>query len=143
MDTIYFSSDCYVTAQFYDVDVMQVVYHGNYTRYMEEARSLLLDALGYGYFDMQADGLVWPVVKLEIKYIKPITLKQRVRIHTSLIEYENRIGISYIFYDEYNTVLCKAKTYQMAVSIETKQSCFSSKTFIEKVEALCKKNSNA
>ena len=139
MDTIYFSSDCYVTAQFYDVDVMQVVYHGNYTRYMEDARSLLLDALGYGYFDMQADGLVWPVVKLEIKYIKPIFLKQRIRIRTN----ENRLGISYLFYDEHDTLLCKAKTYQMAVSIETKQSCFSSKTFIDKVEALCKKNSNA
>ena len=32
MDTVYFSCDCYVTAQFYDVDVMQVVYHGNYIR---------------------------------------------------------------------------------------------------------------
>ena len=128
MDTVYFSCDCFVTAQFYDVDVMQVVYHGNYTRYMEEARSLLMDSLGYGYFEMQADGLVWPV-----------TLKQRVRIRTNLIEYENRIGLSYLFYDEHDTLLCKAKTYQMAVSIETKHSCFSSKTFIEKVEALCKK----
>ena len=92
---------------------------------------------------MQADGLVWPVVHLELKYPKPIFLKQRIRIRTNLIEYENRIGISYLFYDEHDTLLCKAKTYQMAVSIETKQSCFSSKTFIDKVEALCKKNSNA
>ena len=143
MDTIYFSCDCYVTAQFYDVDVMQVVYHGNYTRYMEEARSLLMDTLGYGYFEMQEDGLVWPVVKLEIKYNKPIFLKQRIRIRINLIEYENRLGISYLFYDEHNTLLCKAKTYQMAVSIETKQSCFTSKTLIEKVEAVCKQHSNA
>lgn len=143
MDTVFFSCDCYITSQFYDVDVMQVVYHGNYTRYMEEARSLLMDSLGYGYFEMQADGLVWPVVKLEIKYIKPILLKQRIRIHTNLIEYENRLGISYLFYDEHDTVLCKAKTYQMAVSLKTKKSCFTSKTLIEKVEAVCKKNINA
>ena len=143
MDTIYFSSDCYVTAQFYDVDVMQVVYHGNYTRYMEEARSLLMDSLGYGYFDMQADGLVWPIVKLEIKYIKPITLKQRVRIHTRLIEYENRIGISYLFYDEHNTLLAKPQSYQLSVAIYTKRSSSSSQTFIQMVKAISRKHSNA
>lgn len=122
---------------------MQVVYHGNYIRYMEEARSLLMDKIGYGYFEMRSDSLFWPVVKLEIKYIKPVLLRQKIRIRTNLIEYENRLGVSYFFYDEHDTLLCKAKTYQMAVSAETRQSCFSSKTLIEKVEALCKKNSNA
>ncbi|WP_258031844.1 acyl-CoA thioesterase [Campylobacter concisus] len=34
---------------FFDVDSMEVMWHGNYVKYLEMARCELLDKLGYNY----------------------------------------------------------------------------------------------
>ena len=39
--------------EFYDVDSMGVVWHGNYVKYMELGRCALLDKIGYGYNEMK------------------------------------------------------------------------------------------
>jgi len=36
-----------LTVEFFDVDSMQIVWHGNYLKYMERARCALLDKIGY------------------------------------------------------------------------------------------------
>ena len=51
-------------AQFYDVDSMNVVWHGNYVKYFETARCALLGEIGYGYEAMRADGYAYPIVKI-------------------------------------------------------------------------------
>ena len=37
-----------IEVPFFDVDVMQIVWHGHYVKYLEVARCAFLDALGYG-----------------------------------------------------------------------------------------------
>ena len=37
------SAEISTQAQFYDLDPMQIVWHGNYARYLEQARCALLD----------------------------------------------------------------------------------------------------
>lgn len=41
---------------FFDVDSMEVMWHGNYVKYLEMARCELLDKLGYNYIAMKKDG---------------------------------------------------------------------------------------
>ena len=48
---------------FEDLDSMNVVWHGNYVRYMEQARCDLLEKMGYTYFDMKKEGYAYPVAK--------------------------------------------------------------------------------
>ena len=38
---------------FFDVDMMEVVWHGHYVKYFEEARCALLDKLGHNYRQMR------------------------------------------------------------------------------------------
>jgi len=50
---------------------MKVVYHGNYAQYFEMARVESIRELGFTYKDMEAMGIIMPIVKLNIKYIRP------------------------------------------------------------------------
>lgn len=119
------STEVKIQTQFYDLDPMNVVWHGNYLRYLEQARSALLAGIGYGYREMEASGYVWPVVDLSIKYVRPLKLSQHFIVSATLKEYENRICIDYRVLDaESRAVLTKARSVQLAVSIATGELSF-------------------
>lgn len=124
-----------IQVEFFDLDPMNVVWHGNYVKYMESARCALLSKLNYDYKAMEKDGYVWPVVQLGIKYIHPLRFMQKVRVEVSLVEYEICLKLQYRFIDmETGKVITKAESTQMAVQIKTGESCLGSpKEFVEKV----------
>jgi len=62
------SAEITLTTQFGDVDPMRVVWHGTYIRYLEQARSELMDKIGYNYPEMNASGYVWPIVDLRVDW---------------------------------------------------------------------------
>lgn len=134
------SADCEIIAQFYDVDPMQVVWHGNYIRYFEQARGLLLDVIDYNYPQMSASGYVWPIVDMRVKYVRPVRYQQRIIVQATLVEYENRLKIDYRCRDAVSgEVLTKAHTIQVAVSAATgEMSLESPAALVEKVRrVLC------
>jgi acyl-CoA thioester hydrolase len=109
------SADVVIHTQFYDLDPMQVVWHGNYPRFLEQARCALLDRIGYNYPQMQASGFVWPIVDMRIKYVRPIRFGDAVTVTATLSEYANRLKIDYRICDGAGQVLTKAHTIQVAV----------------------------
>lgn len=124
--------------QFYDLDPMKIVWHGNYPRFLELARGALLDLIGYNYPEMAASGYIWPIVDMQIKYVKPARLAQTLAIRAELIEYENRIKIGYRIRDEASgELLTKAQTIQLCVHAETGELRLDCPPeFIAKVKAL-------
>jgi len=121
------SAEITVTAQFYDLDPMRVVWHGNYPRYLEQARCALLDRIGYNYPEMDESGYLWPIVDMRLKYVRPIRFAQTVRVRATLVEYENRLRIEYRITDETTgAVLTKATTTQLAVEAATQDLCLES-----------------
>ena len=127
-----------VKAQFYDLDPMQVVWHGNYPRFLEEARCALLDKIGYNYTEMAASGYAWPIVDLRIKYVRPIRFAQSIRVTANLAEYENRLRIGYRILDaESGEVLTKATTIQLAVEVSSGEMCLEAPAILlDKVRGL-------
>lgn len=114
------SATIVVSVPFYDVDAMQVAWHGHYVKYMEQARCHLLDLLDYNYQQMQASGYVWPVVDLRIKYIKPLLFKQQVKIKVSLVESDYGMAMKFVFYDQDSGKrLTKAYSKQVAVAVDS------------------------
>jgi len=114
-----------VCAEFYDIDPMQVVWHGNYVRFLEVGRKALLESLDYGYEQMRASGWSFPVVDLRLRYVKPAVLGQRLRVRASLAEWENRLVIDYEIRDASSAqLLTKASTTQVAVSAATGELSF-------------------
>ena len=124
--------------EFYDVDAMGVVWHGNYVKYMELGRCALLVKIGYGYNEMKESNYAFPVASLKLKYIKPLMFKQTAIIKAVLSEYENRIKIEYFIYDkESGELVTKGESIQMALNMKTLTTSFQCpECFIKKVEAL-------
>lgn len=135
------SVDVILKAEFYDVDSMKVVWHGNYIRFYEQARCVLLDKIGYNYNEMEQRGIAWPVVKLDVKYMKPIQFSQEFKVTATLEEYENMLKISYRIYSlEDDELLNKGTTTQMAVDMRNRQSLLASPAhFILMVEECMEK----
>ena len=126
-----------VDVAFHDSDPMGVTWHGNYFRYLESARSALLTKIGYNYLDMAASGYFWPIVEARIKFVKPTTFGQRLRVNAELTEYENRLRISYTITDcKSDECVTKAETTQVAVEKDSGEMCFCSpQVLLDKVRA--------
>lgn len=122
---------------FYEVDPMQIMWHGNYINFMERARCALLEKIGYTYIDMEKDGFGWPVVDVHVKYIRPLQFRQKVRVTARITEYEFGLRLTYTFVDiETGKVTTKAETTQMAVNIKNRETCLvSPRELVEKIEA--------
>ncbi|MDR0524586.1 MAG: acyl-CoA thioesterase [Spirochaetaceae bacterium] len=128
------------SVEFYDVDSMHIVWHGNYIKYFEKARCALLDQIGYGYPEMKESGYAFPVVALSVKYLKALTFRDQVRAKAVLIEYENGLRIKYELRNEKTgEIHTKALSDQMAVDLSTGKACFvCPEILIKKIENLKK-----
>ncbi len=114
-----------VTIQFYDVDPLNIVWHGNYVRFLEQARSELLKKIGFTYHDMNDAGFAFPVVDLRLKFIRPASFGQTIRVRATLIEWKNRVRIDYLVYDiKTKENLTKGQTTQLAVDLQTQETQF-------------------
>jgi acyl-CoA thioester hydrolase len=111
--------------EFFDLDPMEVVWHGHYVKYLEIVRGVLLDTIDYNYAQMKASGYVWPVIDMHVRYIAPAAYRQRLKLRAEIIEWENRLKIAYLISDgSTGRRLSRATTTQVAVEIATQKMCF-------------------
>ena len=98
------------TVKYYECDRMGITHHSNYVRFMEEARIDWMDQLGYGFEQMEAEGVVSPVMEIECAYKHPTTFKDAIEISVEIAEistlkicfaYTMRVG---------ETVVCTARS---------------------------------
>lgn len=109
-----------IQVPFFDVDPMRIVWHGNYVKYLEVARCAFLDSIGYSYDEMGRRGFSWPIVKMDLKYIRPARFGQTIRIDMAISEIDSCLRIDYTLSDEQTgEKLTRASTTQAAVSLET------------------------
>ncbi len=121
----YLSHSIELSIPFHDVDSMQVVWHGNYFRYFENAREALLKKLAFGYSEMVLSDYHWPIIDTHAKYIRPLRFEQKIEVFAYLTEYENRLRIDYEIMDVISKkITTKAYTIQAAVHKDTQEICF-------------------
>jgi acyl-CoA thioester hydrolase len=111
--------------QFFDLDPMQIVWHGNYVKYLEVARCALLDKIDYNYEQMRASGYAWPIIDMHLRYAGPAAFGQRLLLRAEIVEWENRLRIDYLVSDAASGKrLNRATTTQVAVDIASGEMCF-------------------
>ena len=111
--------------QFFDLDPMEVVWHGHYVKYFEIIRGVLLDTIDYNYPQMKASGYVWPIVDMHVRYAASATFGQRLKLRAEIVEWENRLKIGYLITDAASgRRLTRASTTQVAVEIVSGEMCF-------------------
>ncbi|PJX27853.1 thioesterase [Advenella sp. S44] len=114
-----------MTIPFFDVDAMHIVWHGHYVKYLEVARCALLDKLGYNYDTMREAGYVWPVVTMQLKYVRPAVFGQQVLVRAHIQEWQSRLRIAYVITDAASGErLTQAETTQVAVLLENREMQF-------------------
>ena len=128
--------DTEVLVPFFDVDTMNIVWHGHYVKYLEVARCALLDKLNHNYTHMLESGYGWPVIDLQLRYVRGAVFGQRINVRASLVEWENRLKIDYLITDvATGERLTRASTVQVAVSLEGHEmQLVSPKVFVDAVE---------
>jgi acyl-CoA thioester hydrolase len=111
--------------QFFDLDPMEIVWHGNYVKYLEVVRCALLDKIGYNYLEMKNSGFAWPVIDMQLRYVGPAKFGQNLTLRADIIEWENRLKIDYLISDTATGKrLTRASTTQVAVDIASGEMCF-------------------
>ncbi|MET0182284.1 MAG: acyl-CoA thioesterase [Caulobacterales bacterium] len=108
--------------QFYDVDPMSIVWHGNYPRFLELGRVSVLNEISYGYEAMKASGYAWPIIDMQMRYARPMRLHQRVAITSGIVEWENRLKIAFEIRDATTGQrIMRASAVQVAVDMQTEE----------------------
>ena len=105
--------------QFYDCDPMGVVWHGNYLRYMEVARTELLGKIGCDLSSIrEGDGVDLPLIESGMKYLRPLHAGDDFHVVLLIRECEVRLAFDY-FIGKGDTLCCLGSTVQCAVSRKT------------------------
>lgn len=119
------SHEIELSPAFHDLDPMDVVWHGNYVKYLEIARNALMARFDYDYPQMKESGYAWPIVDMRLKYVRSLVYGQKVRIRARIVEWENRLKIDYqVRCADSGQVLTKASSIQVAVDIATREMCW-------------------
>ena len=128
--------DTEILVPFFDVDTMHVVWHGHYVKYLEVARCALLDKIGHNYSHMLDSGYAWPVIDMQLRYVRGAVFGQTLNVRASLVEWENRLKVNYLITDRASGErLTRASTVQVAVEIATREMQLASpKVFTDAVD---------
>lgn len=105
--------------RFEEVDALNVVWHGRYPSYFEDARVAFGKAYGLGYLDFYTAGLIVPVKQMGIDYVAPLRFGQTCRITASLHWAEAaRLNFSYTITDEAGAALTTGYTVQLFLNTD-------------------------
>ena len=88
-------------AQYYETDQMGIIHHSNYIRWFEEARTDLMDQIGFGYDQMEKQGIIVPVLSVNCEYKSMVRYNDRVYIIPKIDVFNGiRLQISYRVIDK-------------------------------------------
>lgn len=95
------------TAHYYETDRMGIIHHSNYIRWMEEARMDYLRQHGICYSDLEAAGLVSPIVEVRCQYRRMVRFEDAVAIEVSIAKYTGvKLTLAYRMTNETTGELC-------------------------------------
>ncbi len=107
-----------------ETDQMGYVYYGNYPQFFEIGRVEALRALGISYKKMEEEGIMLPVLKLEIKYVAPAKYDELLEIKTEIREMPNtRITFHHEIRNEKGDLLTLGMVQLVFVRIADKKPC--------------------
>jgi acyl-CoA thioester hydrolase len=109
---------CEMRTLYVDTDRSQVVYHANYLRYFEFGRATLMRDTAYPYREVEESGFVYPIIKIDIDYFRPLYYDDVMFIHTRPSTLERvRLQFDYVItHQESGDIVCKGFTRHCAVN---------------------------
>ena len=113
--------------RFSEVDMMGVVWHGNYPLYLEDAREAFGAELGLSYALYIRENVFVPIVKMDVDYKRPVRFGMRPVIRIEYVPTDAaKVIFDYKLYDkESGDVFLTARTVQVFMDRDYKLMWFS------------------
>ena len=116
------SDEIEIRIRYGETDQMGVVYHGNYAQYLEMGRLELLRKMGVSYKKMEEEGIMLPVLALNINFKKSACYDDVVNVKTQLKKLPSvRIEFDYEITNQHGEILTTANTVLVFVNMKTKR----------------------
>ncbi len=81
-----YSSETKIRVHYALTDQMGFVYHGHYAQFYEVGRTEAIRQLGFAYKDIEALGIIMPVVEAKFKFLLPAKYDDLITVKTTLKE---------------------------------------------------------
>jgi len=119
-----YQSETTVRVRYGETDQMGYVYYGFYAMYYEVARVESLRKLGLTYKEIEAMGVIMPVLENHSRFIAPGRYDEVLRIVTTLREKPGvRIRFEYEIFNEANKLIHQGETLLAFVDQKTNRPC--------------------
>jgi acyl-CoA thioester hydrolase len=106
-----FITETQIRVRYAETDQMNVVYYGNYAQYFEVARAESIRNLGFTYKEMEAAGVIMPVVEMQTKFLRPAHYDDLLTIRTILrdLPVDHRIHFEHEVFNQEKKLLTLGK----------------------------------
>lgn len=105
-----------------ETDQMGYAYYGRYAEYFETGRVEAFRSLGISYKAMEDEGIMMPVLNLQINYHRPLFYDEEVTIETTIAQLPTlRIRFSYKVYNSQNELTADGETTLLFVDAATRK----------------------
>lgn len=109
-----------IRVRYGETDQMGVVYHGNYTQYLEQGRTEWLRELGFSYKWMEENNIFLPVVHLTIDFKSPAHYDDVLIVSTRLHKIPTyKIQFDYEIHNESKQLLVTGSTILVFINKTT------------------------
>ena len=81
-----FTTETQIRIHYALTDQMGVVYHGHYAQFYEIARAEAIRQLGFTYKDIEAMGIIMPVIDIHSRFLRPAKYDDMITVKTTLKE---------------------------------------------------------
>ena len=114
-----------IRVRYCETDRMGYLHHGHFIDYFEVGRTELLRSLGLSYREMEDNGVVLPVINLDIRYMAPAYYDELLTVKTFLKEKPLvKLLLGYEIYNEQGKLLCTGNSTLVFSDAKTRKHIF-------------------
>lgn len=78
--------DYSIRSRYAETDQMGYIYHGRYLEYFETTRTEFIRKAGITYKELEDSGIMMPVMKAQIDFIRPVFYDELIRVRLMIFE---------------------------------------------------------
>lgn len=107
-----------------ETDQMGFVHHSNYARFYENARWEMFRSMGINYAQIEEDGVLMPVVKMEARFIQALHYDEEYVIETQISKLpQSVLELAYIISTRERGIVHTAKVTLAFINKITQKAC--------------------
>ncbi len=119
-----YTTETHIRVRYAETDQMRYVYYGNYAMYYEVARVESLRQLGLTYKELEAMGIIMPVLENHSEFILPALYDELLKIVVTIPEKPSvRIRFHCEIFNEEGKLIHKGQTLLAFVNQQTGRPC--------------------